>query len=109
MRAAWSWPVCCWRTSIRRFAGSLCRAALDRLRVIVQIPGYTSFAAAARDIYDGRDSALRQRLAYIERTAGFQVIDRSSMPLAPTPRGSDFLREATEILKFADQAPTLAT
>ncbi|MFE4867791.1 TniQ family protein [Streptomyces sp. NPDC056682] len=98
-----------WTPSPAIRAVTMCSGALDRLGAIVQIPGYTSFAAAARDIYGGRDSALRQRLIYIERDAGFQVIDRDSMPLAPTPRGAEFLREATEILKIAGQAPTLAT
>ncbi|WP_225320932.1 TniQ family protein [Streptomyces luteolifulvus] len=77
--------------------------ALDRLRTIVQIPGHTSLAAAARAIYDGRDSALRQRITKVEKAAGFCIIDRSTRPLAPTPRGHDFLREAAEVLRLADQ------
>jgi hypothetical protein len=75
--------------------------ALDRLQTIVQVPGHPSIAAAARAIYDGRDGALRQRITKIEKAAGFQIIDRSATPLAPTPRGHDFLREAVEILRIA--------
>jgi DNA-binding transcriptional LysR family regulator len=83
----------------------MCAAALDRLRTIVQVPGHSSFAAAARAIYQGRDSALRQRIQGIEEAVGFRVIDRSTKPLVPTECGSKFLHEATDILKIADQAP----
>ncbi|MFD1277854.1 hypothetical protein ACFQ51_55575 [Streptomyces kaempferi] len=77
--------------------------ALDRLRTLIQIPGHPSLAAAARVIYDGRDGALRQRITKIEKVASFQIIDRSASLLAPSPRGYDFLREATEVLRIADK------
>lgn len=77
--------------------------ALDRLQTIVQVPGHPSIAAAARAIYGIRDGALRQRITKIEKAAGFQIIDRSAAPLAPTPRGHDFLRKATEILRITDK------
>ncbi|MFD4613815.1 hypothetical protein ACFWOT_38315 [Streptomyces sp. NPDC058440] len=74
--------------------------ALDRLRTIVQVPGHPSIAAAARAIYDDRDDALQHEDREDRR---FRIIDRSANPLAPTPRGHDFLREATEVLHIADQ------
>jgi DNA-binding transcriptional LysR family regulator len=79
-------------------------AGLKRLRLITQIPDYASFAAAARDHYDGNDTALRQRVLAIERAVGFQIIDRSRTPLSPTERGREFLHEATEIIRAANEA-----
>ncbi|MEU1473406.1 hypothetical protein ABZ434_34990 [Streptomyces sp. NPDC005761] len=76
--------------------------ALDRLRVITQIPGHETFAAAARAFYDGRSGLLRQRIRGIERAAGFTIIDRAVSPLAPTNRGQEFLHEAAEILRIVD-------
>ncbi|MEU1144876.1 hypothetical protein ACFYO9_01055 [Streptomyces sp. NPDC005863] len=84
------------------------RYALDRLRFVMSIPGQTSFAAAARtfyDFYDGRSSALRQRLNKVENAVGFLIIDRSAKPRAPTEQGREFLSEAAEILRIADAAP----
>ena len=78
--------------------------ALDRLRVITQIPGHETVAAAARAFYNGRSSALRQRMTAIEKAAGFTVIDRTSRPLAPTDQGQEFIHEAAEILSTADAA-----
>ncbi|MET7727928.1 TniQ family protein [Streptomyces mirabilis] len=83
---------------------TMSRYALDRLRFVLNIPGQTSFAAAARTFYDGRGSALRQRLNKVENTVGFLIIDRSTKPLAPTERGRGFLSEAAEILRIADAA-----
>lgn len=76
--------------------------ALDRLRVITQVPGHETVAAAARAFYNGRSSALRQRLAGIDKAVGFTIIDRTSRPLAPTEQGQGFLHEAAEILRIAD-------
>ncbi|WP_406003939.1 hypothetical protein [Streptomyces sp. NBC_00829] len=78
--------------------------AVGRLRAITQVPGHPSFAAAARASSAGTDSALRQRVIQIEKAVGFQIIDRSINPLAPTERGHKFLLEAREILRVADQA-----
>lgn len=78
--------------------------ALDRLRVITQIPGHETVAAAARIFYNGRSGALRQRMTGIERAAGFTIIDRISRPLAPTEQGQEFLHEAAGILRTADAA-----
>ncbi|MGW5250800.1 hypothetical protein ACWEQN_45155 [Streptomyces sp. NPDC004129] len=91
-----------WTPSPAMQAVTASPTALDRLRTLIHIPGHPSLAAAARAIYDGRDDALRQRITKIEKAAGFQIIDRSTNPLAPTPRGHDFLREATEILDIVD-------
>jgi hypothetical protein len=78
--------------------------ALNRLRAITRIPGHPSFAAAARSDGSGTDSALRQRVIGVEKAVGFQIIDRSARPLAPTERGQEFLREAAHILRIADAA-----
>ncbi len=78
--------------------------ALARLRAITQICGHHSFAAAARAKGNWTDSALRQRVTGLEKTVGFQIIDRSTSPLAPTERGHEFLREAHEILRAVDDA-----
>ncbi|MCX4853710.1 LysR family transcriptional regulator [Streptomyces canus] len=85
-------------------AVSMSPAALDRLRVLVQIPGHSSIAAAARHLSSSRGSSLRNRLRKIEEAAGFAIIDRTAKPLATTARGCDFLREATEILRIADNS-----
>jgi hypothetical protein len=37
-------------------------------------------------------------------TWSFRIIDRDTHPLAPTPRGRDFLREARQILRIAHDA-----
>ncbi|MFF1690829.1 hypothetical protein [Streptomyces sp. NPDC058254] len=76
--------------------------ALDRLRVITQIPGHETVAAAARAFYNGRSSALRQRMRGVEKAAGFTIIDRTNRPLAPTEQGQEFLHEAAGILRIAD-------
>lgn len=78
--------------------------ALDRLRVITQVPGHATVAAAARAFYGGRSSALRQRIRGIEDAAGFAVIDRAKRPLVPTEQGRAFLHEAAGILRIADDA-----
>ncbi|MFG2725444.1 TniQ family protein [Streptomyces canus] len=76
--------------------------ALDRLRVITQIPGHETVAAAARAFYNGRSGPLRQRIRGIESAAGFIIIDRTVSPLAPTKRGQEFLHEAVGILRIVD-------
>jgi DNA-binding transcriptional LysR family regulator len=73
--------------------------ALTRLELITRIPGHDSLAAAARALYGGRDSALRQMVTKIETAAGFPIIDRSSTPLSPTDAGHEFIREALQILQ----------
>ncbi len=75
--------------------------ALRRLALITQIPGHTGIAAAARDIYDGRAGALRQKIRSIEKAAGFTIIDRSATPLTPTEPGHEFIQEALQILRIA--------
>ncbi|MCQ8830322.1 hypothetical protein [Streptomyces malaysiensis] len=82
--------------------------AIDRLRAVTQVPGHASFAAAARRNSTGSDHAFRQRVIRIEKTVGFQIIDRAAKPLAPTERGREFLREAHEILHTADAVQELA-
>ncbi|SHN30794.1 TniQ family protein [Streptomyces yunnanensis] len=77
--------------------------ALDRLRAITHVPGHPTFAAAARHHFTGTDRALRQRVIHIEKAVGFQIIDRTAKPLAPTQRGQEFLHEAAEILEAADK------
>jgi DNA-binding transcriptional LysR family regulator len=80
--------------------------ALGRLELITQIPGHDSIAAAARALYGGRDGALQQMIAKIEKAAGFRIIDRSSKPLTPTDAGRELIREAHQILQAAqDQMP----
>ncbi|MET7702720.1 TniQ family protein [Streptomyces sp. NPDC005485] len=83
---------------------TMSRYALDRLRLMMNIPGHVSLAAAARAFYDGRGGALRQRVSEVENAVGFLIIDRSTKPLAPTKRGREFLGEAAEILRIADTA-----
>jgi hypothetical protein len=82
------------------------KGALGRLELITQIPGHASIAAAARAIYDGRVGALTQKVHKIETAAGFTIIDRSATPLAPTEPGREFLREALQILKTAQERVT---
>jgi DNA-binding transcriptional LysR family regulator len=77
--------------------------ALNRLALITQIPGYVSLAAAARAIYGGRDTVLREQVRKIENAAGFTIIDRTITPLAPTQRGREFLHEARQILHAAQE------
>ncbi|WP_405653801.1 LysR family transcriptional regulator [Streptomyces sp. NBC_00019] len=80
------------------------REALDRLRTIVQVEGHDSIPAAADSFYGGRHSTLAHRIRAIEHRAGFRIIDRDTRPLAPTPLGRDFLREAQQILRIAGDA-----
>ncbi|MGW2867262.1 TniQ family protein [Kitasatospora sp. NPDC001225] len=74
--------------------------ALQRLKLIVAVPGYQSFAAAARDLYDGNDTALRQRVLYIERSVGFPIYHRAT-PLTATERGQALIDEARHLLRAA--------
>lgn len=78
--------------------------ALDRLELITQIPGHASITAAARVIYGGRAGALQQQVRKIETAAGFTIIDRAPVPLIPTARGREFLREALQILQIARES-----
>jgi len=39
----------------------------------------------------------------IEMAAGFTIIDRSSSPLAPTAAGREFIQEASQILRIAQE------
>ncbi|MFE8910937.1 hypothetical protein [Streptomyces globisporus] len=80
------------------------REALDRLRTIVQVAGYDSIPAAADGFYGSRRTTLAHRIRAIMHRAGFRIIDRDTCPLAPTPRGRDFLREAQHLLRIAAAA-----
>ena len=77
--------------------------ALNRLALITRVPGHASLAAAARAIYSGRDTALRQQVRKIENAVGFTIIDRTTSPLTPTQRGRESLHEARQILHAAQQ------
>lgn len=77
--------------------------AFRRLKLIVSVPGYQSFAAAARDLYDGNDTALRQRVLYIERSVGFPIYHRAT-PLTATERGQALIDEARHLLRAASEA-----
>jgi hypothetical protein len=79
------------------------KGALGRLELITRIPGHDNIAAAARVLYDGRASALAQMLHKIETAAGFAIIDRSGRPLAPTTAGREFIYEASQILRIAQE------
>jgi hypothetical protein len=79
------------------------KEALGRLELITCIPGHDSIAAAARVLYDGRASALVQMLRKIETAAGFTIIDRSGRPLAPATAGREFIQEASQILRIAQE------
>jgi hypothetical protein len=84
-------------------AVTLRKGALGRLELISRISGHDSFAAAARILYDGRASALVQMVHKIETAAGFTIIDRSGKPLAPTTAGRQFIQEAFQILRIAQE------
>jgi hypothetical protein len=77
--------------------------ALGRLELVTRIPGHDGIAAAARVLYDGRASALVQMLHKIETAAGFTIIERSGRPLAPTAAGHEFIQEASQILRIAQE------
>src|SRR5215469_12071176 len=79
------------------------QGALGRLELITRIPGHDNIAAAARVLYDGRASALAQMLHKIETAAGFAIIDRSSTPLASTTAGREFIDEASQVLRIAQE------
>jgi len=79
------------------------KGALGRLELITHIPGHDSIAAAARVLYAGRAIALVQMLHKIETAAGFTIIDRSGRPLAPTAAGCEFIQEALQILRIAQE------
>ena len=77
--------------------------ALGRLELITRIPGHDSIAAAARVLYNGRAGALEQMLHKIETAAGFAIIDRPGRPLAPTAAGREFISEASQVLRIAQE------
>jgi DNA-binding transcriptional LysR family regulator len=78
--------------------------ALGRLELITKIPGHDSLAAAARALYGRRSGAFQQMVRKIEIAAGFTIVDRSSLPLAPTADGREFIREAFQVLRIAQAA-----
>nr|BEK65015.1 TniQ family protein [Kitasatospora purpeofusca] len=84
-------------------AVSTMRNHIQRMRIILQLPGHHDLAAAIRAL-NVPDSSLRYQLNAIEEAVGFRIIERIH-PLTPTVQGQEFLAEAQRLIRLLDTDP----
>lgn len=80
---------------------------LRLLRYLVTVVDEGHFGRAATKLYIS-PPALTQQIRRLERDVGFSILDRAARPVAPTPAGSEFLREVRAVLAAADRVTTVA-
>lgn len=78
---------------------------LNQLRYFVSVAENGSFTKAAMNHYISQ-TAITQQIHVLEETIGAKLLDRNSRPVALTPAGKVFLKEAREILGKMDAALT---
>jgi len=78
---------------------------LNQLRYFVSVAENGSFTKAAMNHYISQ-TAITQQIHVLEETIGAKLLDRNSRPVALTPAGKVFLKEAREILGRMDTALT---
>ena len=77
----------------------------NQLKYFVAVAEHRSFTKAANQYYLTQ-TAMTQQVRALEESIGVPLFDRSSRPIALTPAGSVFLREAKAILERMDTALT---
>jgi len=76
---------------------------LNQLRYFVSVAQSGSFTKAAANHYISQ-TAITQQIHALEDNIGTKLLDRNSRPVALTPAGKVFLKEAREILSKMDTA-----
>ena len=76
---------------------------LNQLRYFVSVAEHGSFTKAAMNHYISQ-TAITQQIHALEENIGTKLLDRNSRPVALTPAGKVFLKEAREILARVDAA-----
>ena len=76
---------------------------LNQLRYFVSVAENGSFTKAAMNHFISQ-TAITQQIHALEETVGAKLLDRNSRPVALTPAGKIFLKEAREILGKMDTA-----
>lgn len=76
---------------------------LNQLRYFVSVAESGSFTKAAQQHFISQ-TAITQQVHALEKTVGTNLLDRNSRPVALTPAGKVFLKEAREILGKMDAA-----
>lgn len=76
---------------------------LNQLRYFVSVAENGSFTKAAMNHYISQ-TAITQQIHALEENIGVRLLDRNSRPVALTPAGKVFLKEAREILAKMDGA-----
>ena len=68
-------------------------------RSVLQVAKDGTFSAAAKQLYIAQP-ALSQCIKKVETELGVRLFDRSQTPLALTPAGTIYVRQAKEILRI---------
>lgn len=76
---------------------------LNQLKYFVAVAEQRSFTKAASQHYISQ-TAITQQIHALEENVGVQLIDRNSRPIALTPAGKVFLKEARAILERMETA-----
>jgi len=76
---------------------------LNQLKYFVAVAEQRSFTKAASQHYISQ-TAITQQIQALEEKVGVQLIDRNSRPIALTPAGKVFLKEARAVLERMDAA-----
>ena len=69
---------------------------LQQLTEIIEIANTGSFSQAARNLYASQPS-LSRSVKQLEEEVGFQIFERTSRGVIPTPRGKHLLDRARAI------------
>ena len=76
---------------------------LNQLKYFVAVAEHRSFTKAANQFFISQ-TAITQQIQALEELVGTRLVDRNSRPIALTPAGRVFLREARAILERMDSA-----
>ena len=76
---------------------------INQLKYFIAVAEHRSFSKAAEQ-YFLTQTAMTQQVQKLEDTMGVQLIDRKTRPIAVTPMGNVFLKEAREIVNRMDAA-----
>jgi len=75
---------------------------LNQLSYIIEVEKQKSFSIAAKKL-NITQSAISQQIQKLEKEIGFQLFDRLSKPILPTPAGVSFLTKTKSVLLNIDQ------
>lgn len=74
---------------------------IDDLRALLHVVSYSSLSEAARQGYTTQQT-LSRKLSQVEQEVGCKLLDRTT-PIAPTPAGKVFLRNAARVVTAYDR------